>query len=299
MSNSIKPKKTLKIVSTVLFVVLAAYLVVSGMYTGVYKDTAAIPQHYTVETDDKTPYVIQPHLNATLRTTGPQEKKYHVITNEEGLRSPQLPEKFNQSQKTTVVVGDSMTFGWGLNRSSRFTNKCEEELQKQAPSTNIVNAGMPGYGMKDYKLMIQERIVDRNPDTVVVMFSHSDLFSASDSRTNGSNTLPGILQIIKKRWILSSQKVSESRLPSLMDEIAQIGRENDVEVKFMSYWPFSKNNRNYLQEWAKKQPGTEFKDSPNSFQNESMRDYIFSKKDPHLTPEANKKLSETLCKAIR
>lgn len=101
---------------------------------------------------------------------------YQVRVNSQGFRD----ENFNFSNpkdKRIMVLGDSFTYGVGLNRSERFTELLEQKME----DTQVINAGIPGAGIKDYYQLLYSKGVDYNPDTVIVLLTPGDIFSR---RTN-------------------------------------------------------------------------------------------------------------------
>lgn len=285
-----------KILAVSIFLILGFLVALAsgGLLAGIYSTSDSIPQNYLHETDDGTSYVLEPGIEVMLQTTGDKEKKYLVETNIEGLRDPETLRSGSNSSNKVVVIGDSMTFGWGLNRSSRFTEQCEEQLD----STDIINAGVPGYGMEDYRKMMTSRAMKVDPDTVVIVFSRSDAFPASESLGSESSSIARFYQALRKRWQLSTQNISETEMPQKMDNISRIARENSTDVVFMSYWPFPEEERAYLKNWAEERPGIYFQEAPSSFREQGMNEFIFSREDPHLTPQANDRLSENLCNTL-
>lgn len=96
-------------------------------------------------------------------------KVYHIETNEEGLRDEPFREKPPKDTYRILVIGDSYTFGWGVNKSNRYTELLENRLNNyHNRDYQIINAGIPGWGMKDYYTFLEERGTSYHPDMVII-----------------------------------------------------------------------------------------------------------------------------------
>ena len=87
-------------------------------------------------------------------------------------------------EKLTVVVGDSFTFGLGVNDDATFVGR----LQANAASgTRFLNAAVPGYSTDQQALLIEQSVTPLKPDRILlVVYLANDLFD---------NLLPFPLQV--------------------------------------------------------------------------------------------------------
>ncbi|MDP6722496.1 MAG: hypothetical protein QGF59_27785, partial [Pirellulaceae bacterium] len=71
--------------------------------------------------------VNQPNLRASVHNL---EFDHQVITNAQGLRHERNIEPDHDGTFRVVVIGDSMTFGWGVEREETFCHVAEETLRR-------------------------------------------------------------------------------------------------------------------------------------------------------------------------
>ena len=89
----------------------------------------------------------------------------------EGWRQPEPPRPAAPSSRI-LVVGDSFTWGWGVNQGEVFTDL----LQAALPATVAVyNRSVPGFGTAQEYLLLQRELAARVYDAVVLMFYMNDL----------------------------------------------------------------------------------------------------------------------------
>ena len=112
-----------------------------------------------------------------------------VRTNRLGLRGPEVVTPKPDGVRRVLLLGDSTTFGFGLDEPAIFARRLGEELARTEPaepadsadSYEIVNAGTIGYSSFQGKHRF-EQLRDRlEPDLVVAMFGYNDHHSALQS----------------------------------------------------------------------------------------------------------------------
>ena len=73
-------------------------------------------------------------------------------------------------QGTIVFVGDSTTFGWGVEAAAAFP-----EIVGAALRHRVVNLGVPGYGVDQSVTLLERQGLAENPSWVVLMLAGNDL----------------------------------------------------------------------------------------------------------------------------
>jgi lysophospholipase L1-like esterase len=112
------------------------------------------------------------------------------------------------SPHTVLVIGDSLTWGYDVEASDRFT----ELLRRDLASVRIVNAGVPGYGTDQEYLLLQRIWSALAPDVVVLIFCTSnDRDDNSTNRRYGGYLKPYFAQAADGQWGFRGQPVPWSR----------------------------------------------------------------------------------------
>lgn len=109
---------------------------------------------------------------------GPYASLPHVTdvsTNHLGIRNP--PFETGSTRPTRIIVlGDSYAFGWGVAEEQAFPRQLERMLRERHPSVSIevLNAGVPGYGLYQQRAMLDHVLSSTEIDIVVSTFSLSN-----------------------------------------------------------------------------------------------------------------------------
>jgi len=89
-----------------------------------------------------------------------------VTTNDAGFRSSEL----DIDKPTIAVLGDSMTFGYGVNDDETFPYS----LGNLLPEYNILNAGVPGYNLEQERATYEQKIQQLDPKALILVFYFND-----------------------------------------------------------------------------------------------------------------------------
>lgn len=97
-----------------------------------------------------------------------------------GLRGRDFPAEKPANTWRILFIGDSFTFGEGVQDDETFASILEERLQLEAANGertyHVINAGVPGYNTKDEVLNLRAKWLDLEPDTVVLVFYLNDAY---------------------------------------------------------------------------------------------------------------------------
>lgn len=97
-------------------------------------------------------------------------------------RSPAPP-----SARRILFLGDSFTFGWGVDDLEAFPALVGRQLTREGAETWAMNAGVPGYGVPDEALWLERYGLPLEPDAVVLcIFLANDLLDATPERRRES-----------------------------------------------------------------------------------------------------------------
>lgn len=122
-----------------------------------------------------------------------------VQTNSQGLREPDYVEPRHAGTYRILVVGDSMTFGWGVEYEESYAQVAERALRGQLDRpVEIVNLGKAGMSPVDYLRTIQRCAGQLEPDMIVVGFLvGNDCPVESPARTYSETELQAQLRVYR------------------------------------------------------------------------------------------------------
>lgn len=102
------------------------------------------------------------------------DSKSYVSINSKGLRDYEHPYNKNRDVKRIEFIGDSFTWGYGVDEVKRFTDIFANELNKSYPNKfEIINMGTSGYETDQEFLLLGNEGIKYNPDIVVIAY-HND-----------------------------------------------------------------------------------------------------------------------------
>lgn len=115
---------------------------------------------YTLE--NKRYKVMKPH--ADMRVYGAP-----VHTNDLGFRDSQatIPAR-RAGEFRIVVLGDSFTFGTGVEYERIFTRQLQARLAAKHPEVHVINLAVEGYNVLQYEAVLEEVGLALDPDLVLV-----------------------------------------------------------------------------------------------------------------------------------
>lgn len=131
---------------------------------------------YEVRPGDPIIYTLRPNAQGTFPFPKRESAHWNYATNSSGLRGPEIAPK-NPGLKRLLFLGDSYTFGWGLDREAdAYPRQTEHLLNDDAGTTRaeVINAGIPGYNtVMEYHYL--RRALDLfQPDAVVLSYMMND-----------------------------------------------------------------------------------------------------------------------------
>jgi hypothetical protein len=138
-------------------------------------------------------------LFAGITTTGGDNSSYwarrweatHVHLNHFGFREREFPAQKPSGIYRIAVVGDSFTFGQGIEEPDRFTNRLERTLNRGGRRFEILNFGRPGANTIDEVQMFKEVVIGIHPDFVLLQWYINDVEGHDEtSRPTGLPLLP-------------------------------------------------------------------------------------------------------------
>jgi hypothetical protein len=116
-------------------------------------------------------FVNRPNVSGVIKGV---DFSVHVNINRHGLRGKDYPfEKSDSTAYRIVFLGDSFTWGHGVEESARFTDLIERNI----PHLEIVNISCPSYGQVQELLRLKREGFEYKPDLVLVMIDFQTDFT--------------------------------------------------------------------------------------------------------------------------
>jgi lysophospholipase L1-like esterase len=109
------------------------------------------------------------------------EFSYQARINNLGFRDRDLAVR-RTGAKRVLAIGDSFTYGWGVDAEDSWPKAMERELRQGGLNVEVANLGAPGAGPREYAALAERAIPLLRPDLIVVaVLQADDLFQAAES----------------------------------------------------------------------------------------------------------------------
>ena len=141
MSNTIKNISILFITSIIMIVI--GEIIIGALY----QQRLVFPPFY--KKDNKYGYSLK---NSETFIHKDYKINNKVILNKNGFRSFSETDSIELNKKTILFIGDSFTFGQGVNFEDTFVGK----IAKYYDSFQVVNASVPGWGPTQYERLLSD-----------------------------------------------------------------------------------------------------------------------------------------------
>jgi len=96
-----------------------------------------------------------------------------ISINPQGARDAPFTDKRNN--KRIVAIGDSFTFGIGVELEDSYVKQLESMLRETDKNVEVLNLGVGSYNFWHYLEVLNNRVVDLVPDLVIIGFYLDDL----------------------------------------------------------------------------------------------------------------------------
>lgn len=148
---------------------------------------------------------------------------YHI--DKDGFRGDEVLDQ--KPDLRLLSLGNSCTFGWGVEHDQIFTEQLEKILANQRPgkTVEVINAGVPGYSSYQGLKYYADDLIKYHADIVLIMFGWNDQWTAGGNISDADQQLP-------PQWVLSLRNVmTRTRLYQLMRKILLSLSEPDGKVE--------------------------------------------------------------------
>ena len=102
--------------------------------------------------------------------------------NQDGIRDRDYPRTKLNGTYRIAALGDSCTFGLGLELEDTWPKQLERELQSTNPLLEVINFGVMGYNTPQEAERIQDKVLGYSPDLIIIGYSLNDIGVLSRER---------------------------------------------------------------------------------------------------------------------
>lgn len=116
--------------------------------------------------DNETLWQLKPNFRGQAFT-------FPVAINEQGFRDAQSTPIKKQHALRIIAIGDSRTYGYGVEQDETFAFYLEEYLNKYGIDAQVINGGVHGYSIVQCRARLKQ-LVDYKPDMIVLAPGYND-----------------------------------------------------------------------------------------------------------------------------
>jgi len=213
---------------------------------------------YTCEPRENTAPPIQfenkPNTDCVFDGSQIRINPTHIKINSDGLRDDEY--NINKSNNTfrIIILGDSFTFGLGVELKDTYAKVLEKKLNKLSKKTKyeVINFGTIGYNAKQEVELFKLKGIKYNPDLIIIGFLDND-----DQDYEFEHSLRA--EINENEYLRTKYNIS------LDDELTICLAVNEIREKYLESISFEEN-------WKKSvtEPYTELGDIAKSINSEVL-----------------------------
>jgi lysophospholipase L1-like esterase len=110
--------------------------------------------------------------------------KNRVSLNSNGHRNDDMPVAKPAGERRILVLGDSVTFGWGVDQGEDFPARLEALLRQQDNRVwRVINSGVNGYNSEQEAIYFASEGIAFEPDIVLLVYVANDADPAFDPKS--------------------------------------------------------------------------------------------------------------------
>jgi lysophospholipase L1-like esterase len=116
---------------------------------------------------------LRPNLQVELAMRG---ERFQVTTNSQGIRSPEVPFRKGPRTWRAWCLGDSITYGYGVDDDKTYESRLQDKLQRLHPDRQIqvLNGGCPGWTSFQARELTRSVGLKYQPDLYILGCVYAD-----------------------------------------------------------------------------------------------------------------------------
>lgn len=175
-------------------------------------------------------WVNRPHSEGVLSYGGGNSSRVRI--NSHGARGEEFPMEKPSGARRIVAIGDSVTFGYGVEEEETFLHLLDESLPDPY---QIINMGVMGYGTDQELLLLEREALKYSPDFVLVGYSTSNDIYDTMSAVRFGIPKP-FFKVRGEDLLLSNVPVPEPKMGEIGGEgIARVLIDSSHLYRFLAY----------------------------------------------------------------
>ena len=176
--------------------------------------------------------IFPPNTIVTYKTT---EFEFTAHTNNLGLRGIDIDLSDSQNKFRIMTIGDSFTYGWGVNEEFIWSTIIAESLNGKGCPAEVINLGWPGKGPTEYADIAEKAIPITKPDLVIVSILQGDDLQQVKPSLISRQNMRRIFRIVYPNLsilVLHSQQLTSQNLQTTWQHDAKnvVNKMNQAEL---------------------------------------------------------------------
>jgi len=111
----------------------------------------------------------------------------YIHINGDGFRDSEHSPPKNAHVFRIMVIGDSFTFGQGVNLEDTYSKYLERLINNKGMTSEVINCGVIGYGMWQYLEVLKRKVIPYKPDMVILGIFIDDITTSFSPYKNLEN----------------------------------------------------------------------------------------------------------------
>jgi len=149
-----------------------------------------------------------------------------VNINSDGFRDQEYSTSEPNDTQRIIALGDSVTFGWGVNQSDTWPKQLKQKLNNGSETkVQILNFGVWGYNTTEEVEMLEEKGLDYSPDKVILQYHRNDAINKTRIKELKKDYAPEI------REKYSDQNISEDRIRNKINKFIYSKEASERSMK--------------------------------------------------------------------
>lgn len=126
-------------------------------------------KYIVISNSPKVIWELRPNVKVISRGLRPRLNPFYISTSSEELRDYEY--SYNKTKPRIAVLGDSFTFGSGVNNDETYPKILEDYLNH---SMDVINFGVPGYNTMQELEVLRAKVLKFSPDMVIIGYGGDD-----------------------------------------------------------------------------------------------------------------------------